>query len=466
MAKEVKIPQIAEDVESATVTEVMVKEGDSIEKDQAIIAVESDKASVEIPSPEAGKVKTVSVSEGDEVEVGDVILILEEGDSKSKDPDDKDSQEEEADEKDLEKNEDQKDEDQEEPKEEDKTDSENSEDEKDKTASKEQEDEKSKKEKPSEEKDSEKQEKKEDKDSEENKEEGSGNADVPAAPGVRRLARELGVNISKVEGSGEGGRISKEDVKTHSKNDKKPQPAKEISLPDFGKWGKTERIALSGIRKVTAKNTTAAWSNIPHVFQFDEADITGIEEYMEKLQKKADGNLSITAVLAKIAAIALRQFPKFNASLDMETEEMILKKYVNIGIAVDTEKGLLVPVIRDADRKTIIEISTEITQLAKKAREGKLTSEEMKGGNFTISNLGGIGGTNFTPIVYHPQVAILGVSRAKKQPIYIDGNFEPRDILPLSLSYDHRIIDGAEGVRFLHWISRALEDPYEALLGA
>ena len=202
------------------------------------------------------------------------------------------------------------------------------------------------------------------------------------------------------------------------------------------------------------------------MFQFDEANISGIEEYLEKLQEKTEGNITITAVLIKIAASALRQFPKFNASIDLENEEMILKKYVNIGVAVDTDKGLLVPVIRDVDQKTIIEIAKEIADLAEKAREGKLTTEEMKGGNFTISNLGGIGGTNFTPIVPHPQVAILGVSRAKKQPVYIDGNFEPRDILPLSLSYDHRMIDGADGVRFLHWIARALEDPYGAMLGA
>jgi len=170
-------------------------------------------------------------------------------------------------------------------------------------------------------------------------------------------------------------------------------------------------------------------------------------------------------VLTKISALALQKFPKFNASIDVENQEMILKKYVNIGIAVDTEKGLLVPVIKDADKKTIIEISDEITELAEKARAGNLSPKEMKGGNFTISNLGGIGGTNFTPIILHPQVAILGVSRSTKKPVYTKGKFEPREILPLSVSYDHRLIDGAEGVRFLKWIVQALEDPYAALLG-
>ncbi len=479
MAKEIKIPQIAEGVESATVTEVLVKEGDSIEKDQSLITVESDKASVEIPSPEAGTVKSISVSEGDEVSVGDVILKLEAGESEEDDSEDEEKEEktkkdsDESEEKDSEE-ESNKEEDSEDEEKEKKTkeDADDSEEKKEKTKSDKdsdkadeeddsEEDKKSKKtNKDKDEKDSEEKDDSEDEDT-------SGAGDVPAAPGVRRLARELGVNISKVEGSGEGGRISRQDVKDAAKSSKKSGGTSEgLSLPDFSQWGQTERKPLSGIRKATAKNTAASWSNIPHVFQFDEANISGIEEYLEKLQEKTEGDITITAVLIKIAASALRQFPKFNASIDLENDEMILKKYVNIGVAVDTDKGLLVPVIRDVDQKTIIEIAKEITDLAEKAREGKLTTEEMKGGNFTISNLGGIGGTNFTPIVPHPQVAILGVSRAKKQPVYIDGNFEPRDILPLSLSYDHRMIDGADGVRFLHWIARALEDPYGAMLGA
>lgn len=514
MAKEIKIPQIAEGVESATVTEVLVKEGDSIEKDQSIIAVESDKASVEIPSPEAGTVKSISVSEGDEVEVGDVILELEEGDAEEDPEEDKEEKSEknneseqdedsegqkekskESEEDDLEKENSEEEEKEDKNKKDKKSTSEEedsgSSEEKEKAAGNEEddpddedgEDSETKKNKKHQDNDSEDKkdskgkkskndkeddsEKDDSKDSEKDKT--SSGEDVPAAPGVRRFARELGVEISEVKGSGSAGRISKEDVKAHNKgsNSRQRKTTSDLPLPDFSEWGETERKALSGIRKATAKNTAAAWSTIPHVFQFDEADISDIELRMEKLQEKADGNLTITAILAKISASALRQFPKFNASIDMENEEMILKKYVNIGIAVDTEKGLLVPVIRNADQKTIIEISTEITELAEKARNGKLSAEEMKGGNFTISNLGGIGGTNFTPIVYHPQVAILGVSRAKKQPVYKDDDtFEARDILPLSLSYDHRIIDGAEGVRFLHWISRALEDPYEALLGA
>jgi len=500
MAKEIKIPQIAEGVESATVTEVLVKEGDSIEKDQSIIAVESDKASVEIPSPEAGTVKSISVSEGDEVEVGDVILELEAEDvEEDSDKDDSEKEEKEKEEKkdkdskkekksskekddseekkeESEDDEDQneEDDDSEEKEEKSEDDGDQNEEDDDSEGKEEKKDTKKREKKDSDTEEKSEKKTKKDKDKEQDKDDNSedakqetSGADIPAAPGIRRLARELGVDLQKVKGSGEAGRISKQDVKDFNKKTSSQSNTTSLSLPDFSEWGETERKSLSGIRKTTAKSTSASWSNIPHVFQFDEADISSIEEYMEKLKEKAEGNITITAILTKISASALRQFPKFNASIDMENEEMILKKYVNIGVAVDTEDGLLVPVIRNVDQKTIIEISKEITELAEKARNGKLKAEEMKGGNFTISNLGGIGGTNFTPIVYHPQVGILGVSRAKKQPVYIDGdNFEARDILPLSLSYDHRLIDGAEGVRFLNWISRALEDPYQALLGA
>ncbi len=462
MAKEIKIPQIAEGVESATVTEILVNEGDSVEKDQSIITVESDKASVEIPCPEAGTVKSISVSEGDEVKVGDVILELEAGDSEEKEKKSKKDKKEKSEEGKEEKKDSAKaDSEDEEKTSEESTDSEDQTEEKEKSSDNDSDNENSEEEEDSE---------SEDKESKGKKGKEKSAADVPASPGVRRFARELGVDISKVDGTGDNGRISKEDVKNFSKETSGKTASKtELSLPDFSKWGATERQPLSGIRSATAKNTAAAWSNIPHVFQFDEADISGIEEHMEKLSDKAEKagvKITITAILVKITATALRQFPKFNASLDMENEEMILKKYINIGLAVDTEKGLLVPVIKNVDQKTIIEIAAEIGSLADKARTGKLEPEEMKGGNFTISNLGGIGGTNFTPIIPHPQVAILGVSRAQKKPVYINENLEPRDMLPLSLSYDHRLIDGAEGAEFITWISNALEDPYQALLGA
>ncbi|SHG64179.1 pyruvate dehydrogenase E2 component (dihydrolipoamide acetyltransferase) [Salegentibacter echinorum] len=490
MAKDIKIPQIAEGVETATVNEILVAEGDTIEKDQSLITVESDKASVDIPSPQAGTVKSIKVSEGDEVNVGDVIISLEEADGEEEDEESEDTSEEnkKEDEEEAEEDTDSKEKDEKsEEKKKKKSAKKDKEDEEDKASSKDDEDDedeaeegkdddedeerdkdkkKAKKEqKESESDDAEEKEESEDSEEDENDEE----IDAPASPGVRRFARELGVNLSKVKGSGAKGRISKEDVKKHNKQEQAGGSGPgSVSLPDFSKWGETETKALSGIRSATAKNVANAWSAIPHVFQFDESDITEIEEYMEKNKEKAEkagGHLTITAILVKIAATALRQFPKFNGSIDMENKEMILKKYVHIGVAVDTEKGLLVPVIRNADQKTIIDISKEITELAEKARDGKLSGDEMKGGSFTISNLGGLGGTNFTPLVNYPQVAILGVSRAKKHPVYIEDNLEPRDILPLSLSYDHRMIDGAEGVRFLNWISRALEDPYKALLG-
>ena len=207
---------------------------------------------------------------------------------------------------------------------------------------------------------------------------------------------------------------------------------------------------------------TASWQSIPHVFQFDKADVTAVEEFREKYSKKVEkegGKLTVTAILLKIVAKALETFPKFNASLDFANKEIIYKKYIHIGVAVDTERGLLVPVIRDADKKTITELSIELGEIAEKARNKKIKPDELQGGNFAISNLGGIGGTNFTPIVYRPNVAILGVSRSEVQPVYTDGEFEPRMMLPLSLSYDHRLIDGAEAARYLRWICEALENP-------
>ena len=451
MAKEVKVPKISEGVESAEVTEVLVSEGDTIKEEQSIIAVETDKASVEVPSSDSGKVKEIKVKEGDEVKVGDVILILEE-DGEGEEKEEKEEKEKEEPKAEKEEEEGKKEEKKEGEEEKEEAKAEKKEGEEKKEEEEDKEEEKAKKE-------------------EEEKEEKEEAEEVPASPSVRRLARELGVEIRAVEGSGPGGRITEEDVKSQTKE--KAGKAREggpaqPALPDFSKWGKVERESLSNIRKATAKNTATSWQTIPHVTQFDEADITNIEEYRkqnsEKVEK-AGGKLTVTAILLKIVANALQQFPKFNASLDMENEEVILKRYLNIGIAVDTEKGLLVPVIRDVGRKSITELSVEITELAEKARNQQLSLEDMKGGNFNISNLGGIGGTNFTPIVYHPQVAVLGVARAKTQPVFIEGKFEPRQVLPLSLSYDHRLIDGAEGAEFLHWICQALEDPYTALLG-
>ncbi|WBL21972.1 2-oxo acid dehydrogenase subunit E2 [Zunongwangia sp. HRR-M8] len=464
MAIEIKVPQIADGVETATVSEILVAEGDKIEKDQGVIAVESDKASVEVPSSDAGTVKEIKISEGDEVEVGQVIILLEESeDSDDETEDTEESSEEQEEKTSEEENEDEGDDAEEKDgKKKKKVKEEKAKDNKDES-DEEEEKETSKKD------ESEDESSKENEDKKSNKSSGkSTGAGIQASPGTRRLARELGVDLSELAEE-ISGKISEKDVKEFAKGgSQKSTKSASVSLPDFEKFGNVKREPLNNIRKATAKNVTASWQSVPHVFQFDEADITDIQQYLEANQDKAEkagGKLTITALLTKIVASALVRFPKFNASIDMENQEMILKNYVNIGIAVATEKGLLVPVIKDADKKSIIEIAAELTNIAEKARDGKLSKEDMEGANFSISNLGGIGGTNFTPIVPAPQSGILGISRSAKKPVYIDDEFKPREILPLSLSYDHRLIDGADGAAFINWITQALEDPYKALLG-
>ncbi len=299
---------------------------------------------------------------------------------------------------------------------------------------------------------------------------------VLASPSVRKFAREVGVDISEVKPH-QGKRITIEDVKYHAK--KLLSGGKSISqeikynagntyfepLPDFTKWGEINVEELSNIRKVTAQHLHFAWSQIPHVTQFDKADITELENFRKNILKKyPEAKITVTAILVKIVTLALKKYKQFNSSLDLDNNKIIYKQYYNIGIAVDTPKGLVVPVLRNSDKKTIIEISQEINVLAQKARENKLSLDEMHGATFTISNLGGIGGTYFTPIVNYPEVAILGVSKSSYEPRYNGETFEPRLMLPLSLSYDHRVIDGADGIRFLRYIIDIIEKPYELLM--
>jgi len=295
---------------------------------------------------------------------------------------------------------------------------------------------------------------------------------VPAAPHTRRLARELGVDIHGVPGSGPGGRISEDDVKAYAKSLIATAASgagvgathlRQPKLPDFARFGKIERVSMRGVRRKTAEHMWEAWTTIPHVTQQDKADITELEQLRTKFGPKAaqaGGKLTVTAIALKVCASALKIFPQFNASIDMETEEIIYKQYINIGVAVDTDRGLLVPVIRDVDKKNIVELAAELTQLSKKAREKKLQPADMEGGTFTITNLGGIGGTGFSPIVNYPEVAILGLSRSSVEPVWVNDKFEPRQVLPLSLSYDHRLIDGADAARFLRWIAEAFEQPF------
>lgn len=295
---------------------------------------------------------------------------------------------------------------------------------------------------------------------------------APASPSVRRLARELGVDINSVNGSGPGERISESDIKKYVKEKISGESGTGRTgvfkeLPDFEKWGEIEREPMSKVRSLTGEAMTYAWTTIPMVTQFDKADITQIEEFRKKYSKKTEKegeHLTVTSILVKICSAALKAFPQFNSSIDIANKEIILKKYFNIGIAVDTDRGLLVPVIKDTDKKNITEISSELNELAEKARNKKISLEEMDGGNITISNLGGIGGTSFTPIVYAPQVAILGISRANQEAVLINEKFESKFMLPLSLTYDHRIIDGADAARFLRWIAEALENPMMMVL--
>jgi pyruvate dehydrogenase E2 component (dihydrolipoamide acetyltransferase) len=296
----------------------------------------------------------------------------------------------------------------------------------------------------------------------------------PAAPSVRRLARELGVDIRQVPPSGPGGRLTVDDVQGFVRQamaglsgDAAQAPAAggpaAQALPDFTKWGDVERKPLSNIRRKTAEHLAYAWNAIPHVTQHDKADISRFDalraQYGPRVERNG-GKLTVTAVALKIAAAALKRFPQFAASIDIARGQLVYKKYAHIGVAVDTDRGLLVPVIRDVDQKGIAEIAAELAKASEKARAGKLSLDEMSGGVFTITNLGGIGGTSFTPIVNWPEVAILGMSRGTQEPVFDGQQFQPRLMLPLSLSYDHRVIDGADAARFLRWVAEAFAEPF------
>jgi pyruvate dehydrogenase E2 component (dihydrolipoamide acetyltransferase) len=436
---EFKIPALGENITSASITKVLVKPGDKVEADQIVLEIETDKATVEVPTEVGGVVKDVKVKDGDKVSVGAIAFTLElridNGELRITETKPQISQNIQP------------------------------------TT---------------------------------NNEPLSTNKApfqkvehthsptvvtipkdiskvvVPAAPSVRRFAREIGVDIRQVSASGPRGRITFDDIKAYAKAlNEKIQAGGFTSggigiarekLPDFSKWGEVEHQPMSNIRRKTAEHLSYAWSSIPHVTQFDKADITELEELRKQFSKKteeAGGKLTVTAILLKVIASGLKVFPQFNTSVDLEKSEVIYKKYVNIGIAVDTDRGLLVPVIRDADKKNIIQLSKELQEVSKKARDKKLSLEDMQGGCFTISNLGGIGGTYFTPIINSPEVAILGVSRSAYEPVFINGKpddgtgkFEPHLMMPLSLSYDHRIIDGADAIRFLRWVINALENPF------
>lgn len=308
---------------------------------------------------------------------------------------------------------------------------------------------------------------------------------VPAAPSVRRLARELGIEIDDVAGSGPAGRVSIEDVKAHARRmlsgaskvaaaprapSTVPEPAPSSgvpALPDFSEWGEVERRSMSNVRRLTAERMSKAWSVIPQVTQFDHADVTELEALRRRFVEthKAEGvRLTLTPVILKAASLALVEMPQLNASLDVERQEIVLKKYRHIAVAVDTERGLLAPVVRDVDKKPVLALAHEVEDIARRAREKKIQVSELRGATFTVTNLGGIGGTAFSPIVNHPEVAVLGVARSEWTPRFQDVAFVPRLMLPLALSYDHRLVDGADGARFLRRVAALLEDPLTLLL--
>ena len=430
---EFRLPELGEGIESGQVIEVLVAPGDRVSLEQPLLEVETDKAAVEIPSPADGTVTDVLVSAGDTVAINDVLVRIE------GDPDGEELAPEEP----------------EAPAAVDETEG--------KTPAE--------AEKPAEERKPAEEEKKPSPERAPRADDTapSGPLKVAAAPSVRRLARELGVSLGSVSGTGPRGRLLEKDVKAHAKAiitsaASAPAPA-EPDLPDFSRWGETSTESFSTVRKLTAERLTQAWA-APHVTQFDKADATRLEELRGLNKEKvaeAGGNLTVTAILLKALSLALSEFPKFNSSIHMGSRTIVYKKYINIGVAVDTERGLLVPVIRDVDKKDVTRISVELTDISSRAREKRLSADRLKGGSFTITNLGGIGGTFFTPVLNPPEVAILGVSRSSLEPAHVDGEFVPRFMLPLSLSYDHRIIDGAEAARFLRWLCEMLERSPESI---
>ena len=430
--KDILVPDIG-DFDGVEVIEIMVAAGDSINVEDPIVSLESDKAAMEIPSPFAGTVKEIKVNLGDTVSEGSLLITIEASEGSTAEAEET-------------------------------------------TPAKQAETPapevaapapaaptpapaaKAPSPRPS--------------PTASIRIDEEGFKKAHASPSVRKFARELGADLSQMNGSGTKGRILKEDVKAWVKQTLEKgtggslgvEPMPEI---DFSQFGDIEIQELTRINKLTGKFLHRNWVTIPHVTQFDEADITELEKFRKQLneENQKDGTrVTVLVFLMKALVSALKEFPRFNSSLDHTGENLILKQYINIGVAMDTPDGLVVPVIRDCDRKSLIELAQELTETSQRARAKKLSPSDMQGGSISISSLGGIGGTSFTPIVNAPEVAILGVSRSAMKPVYKDGEFEARLMLPLSLSYDHRVIDGADGARFTSYLSRVLSDTRRLLL--
>lgn len=423
-SKDVAVPDIGDD--EVEVTEIMVKVGDTVTAEQSLITVEGDKASMEVPAPFAGTVKEIKIGTGDKVKTGSLMMVFEVAGAAAPAAERPAAAPQAA-----------------------APAAQQSQVQAPAAATK----------------------------AESKGEFAENDAYVHATPVIRRLAREFGVNLAKVKGSGRKGRILREDVQNYVKDAvKRAESASATgatggSLPgllpwpkvDFSKFGEVEEVELGRIQKISGANLHRNWVMIPHVTQFDETDITEVEAFrkqqnVEAEKKKLDVKITPLVFILKAVAKALEELPRFNSSLSEDGQRLTLKKYINIGVAVDTPNGLVVPVFRDVNKKGIYELSRELAEISGKARAGKLTASDMQGGCFTISSLGGIGGTAFTPIVNAPEVAILGVSKSSMKPVWNGKEFAPRLMLPLSLSYDHRVIDGADGARFISFINNVMSD--------
>lgn len=448
--KEVRVPDIG-DFEDVEIIEVHVKSGDEVAIEDPLMTLETDKASMDIPSPAAGKIVELKISQGDRVSAGDVVLLLEEtgDDDKTQEDTGSDEQEESKEKKSGSS-----------PAAGDKAGAESGarKDAGSESGSK------SGSESSSTEKPAARQRAPGSKDSAPD----SASSSVHAGPSVRKFAREMGVDLGRVKGSGVKGRITHDDVKAWVKQTLQSGASVGggAGLPtvpevDFSKFGPTELKPLSRVQRIAGPRLHASWVNLPHVTQFDEADITETERTRKELKADAEKEgvkLTPLAFVLRACVKALREFPQFNASLHPDGQQLVMKRYFNIGFAVDTPGGLVVPVIKGVEGKSLFQVARELGELSEKARDGKLAGADMQGGNFTVSSLGSLGGTFFTPIINAPEVAILGVSRHTMQPVWQDGEFVPRLMLPLSLSYDHRVIDGAAGVRFTRFLAEVLSD--------
>ena len=402
--KNVNLPDIG-DFDNVDVIEILVKIGDLVKENDSIITVETDKATMEIPAPFSGKVTNLAINVGDKISHGDLILTVE-ADSEPTEIESESSVKSKETEPDVRLDDS----------------------------------------KPSEDKPNK---------SDQKKEKISLDTEPKshASPSIRKLARELGVSLSKIRGSGQKGRILAEDLKSYVKQI--------VTTGNIGE--EVEIVALSRIKKISGKHLTKCWTTIPHVTQFDEVNIEQMEQFRQH-QKERNIKLSPLVFIMKAVVQVLKNHPNFNASLDEDGENLVIKKYFNLGIAVDTPNGLVVPVVRDVGKKSLVELSEELAETSERAREGLLNPEEMKNAGFTISSLGGIGGTHFTPIINSPEVAILGVSRIQIKPIWNGESFKPTAMLPIALSYDHRVIDGAEGARFMADLNQVLRNITEMLL--